>query len=376
MPVVWHYASGGTWHELGTDGGVAPVNERHKYDPDVVCPLSNPTLVTLSGTAPGSLSYGTGQDVKITIDGTLTAPAGTSMINITGGRNIHILGINGGKLVETRTSTTQKNSIVRNQARGHTFIDSVHLDSSTAVSVDDFVIRGYAPAGTNRAGWVYPKTWIQNCRIDGSLYTGTFTDPHPDGFQKQTALGSVYLYNTTYSFVYQALLIANQTFSEAGANGQELYNEGLKNGTRFVAGELRFEKVNIYRRVNNLYGPALWIGWNTAAVYAAFTGDDPYPVYFDGSDNWVYGSTAANDNLNGGLVYPTTLANYSGSHTKVSGTAINMVVGTDSVGTYASWVPAANITGRLYQGVSLLNRRPGGDHVTAASLVGYDSPFA
>jgi hypothetical protein len=365
-----YVAKNGQWVLAGQGGGAPSDSEKHKYDPEEVVPLSSPTIFTPS--TAGSLgTLGSTTDFICIVDGNLNNSTNSNMLSITGGRNGWFLGKNGGKLTETRTTTSQKNGILRQNAYGHTFIDSLHIDSTSGMSVDNIVIRGYAPYGTSRVGWTYPKTYIQNCRIDGSQYTGNFADPHPDIFQKQTALGSVYFYNFTSSFIYQGFLIACQSFSLSNGSTQEQWVEGLKDGNSSTDGELRIEKTNIYRRGSNYYGPALWIGWNTQEGNSGFPGDDNFPVYFDGEDNWVYGNTTAADTMasGGGLVYPTGLGFFDGSHAW-SGTAINSAISSDATSSYATWVAAADINGKLREGL-----RPGGDHVTAGSLVGYDSPF-
>lgn len=373
------YASSGSWVQLAGGGGGSGGDSSglHKYNPNIVVPLSSPTTITVTESNKGNLgTYGSTTDLKIIVDGSATQSSGTAnVLSFTGGRNAWIVGKNGGKLIDTRTTTSQKNVILRQNAYGDTFIDSLHMDSTAAMSVDVIVIRGYAPADVSRAGWTYPKTYIQNCRIEGSQYTGTFSDPHPDNFQKQTALGSVYFYKVTSTFIYQAYLIAAQSFSLSGSSGQEQWVEGLKDGSSSVDGEMRFEQTDTYRTTNNYYGPAYWIGWNTAAGNNGFPGEDNFPIYFDGEDNWVKGGTNGSDTMSGGggLVYPTGSAYSPGStpYGGSTGTIAHTYNSTDGISPYATWVPAANIAGKLREG-----RRPSGDHVTAASLVGYTSPYA
>jgi hypothetical protein len=323
-----------------------------------------------------TISLGTSQDAIIMVDGLVETTSGTSTpLGITNGRNVHIVGVNGGRFRDTRGGTNQKIQVLRQDARGHTMIDSLFFDAPLATDLDQVVIRGYAPFGTNRAGWFYPKTYIQNCRFEGALWSGGSV--HPDAFQKQTAMGSTYFYNVSIGFVYQGLMISNQSFSldnpaVAGLQ-QEYWVEGLKNGSPSVDGELRIEKVDIFRTVDTYTGAGLWVGWNTNEGSAEFPGDDNYPVFFDGEDNWIMGGSNPADNITsgGGLAYPTGLGYYNGSHVKNGTLAINSVPGSDGISPYVTWVPAAQITGKLRYG-----DRPSGNHVTAASLSGYDSPYA
>lgn len=387
-----YHAQNGQWVAVGTgEGGnpppPPPPSGRHKYDPNVVLPLTNPQEIIVNQSNFGNLgTFSSTTDLRIIVDGTVTVSSGTSnLLSLTGARHVWILGINGGKLVDTRTTTSQKNTILRQNNQGGTFIDSVHLDTTSAVSVDNIVIRGNAPYGSNRSNWYYPKTWIQNCRIDGSQYTGNFSDPHPDCIQKQTAMGSTYFYNCTFSFIYQSILIAAQSFSlddpNTAGTQQEQWSEGLRSLTsdslrgyqNTTPGEMVFEKINIYRRTNNYYGPAFWIGWNTNAGNSGFPSENPFPIAFVGEENWVKGGTNGSDTMvgGGGLVYPTGAAYAPGSTSRGGSTGdIAHTMSSDATSPYATWTPFSQISGRLREGL------PDEDHVTAASLVGYDSPYA
>ena len=93
-----------------------------------------------------------------------------------------------------------------------------------------------------------------------------------------------------------------------------------------------------------------------------------------GEDNWVKGGTFVDDTMagGGGLVYPTGAAYVPGSTSRGGTTGdVAHVMSSDATSPYATWVANAQISGKLREGF-----RPGGDHVTSESLVGYDSPYA
>jgi hypothetical protein len=347
-----------------------------------VLPLTSPTVI--HRTTAGNITLNDAQDYVVLVHGLIQQTSGTTnVLGITGGRRVWVLGVDGARLRDGRDGKeSQTNILVWQNGIEGMFIDSIHFDAIDAMNVDSLVPRGYAPYGTSRSNWRYPDVWVQNFRFDGAKWSGG--DPHPDNIQKQTALGNVRLFNGTMSFRYQSILCCAQSFSLRQfitSGPQEQWIEGLRSGGPGYAsttpGELRFEKTNTYRTTGVYTGPAYWLGHNTSAGWSGFPGENPFPVRFIGQENYVKGGGVHSADTvfgGGGLVYPTGIEYVPGSRSYGGGYLVNSVAGSDALGPYVTWVPAAQIEGLLRFGDP-----PDGDHVPLTgekSLEDYTSPFA
>jgi hypothetical protein len=106
---------------------------------------TSPTAISVPTTGL-SRTLGTSEDAILTFP---SSPV-TGQVGITGGRHIRIIG---GKMVETRTTTSQKYQILVRECRGSVFLEGLDLDASTSRDTDNIVVSGYAPRGVNRVGW-------------------------------------------------------------------------------------------------------------------------------------------------------------------------------------------------------------------------------
>jgi hypothetical protein len=196
---------------------------------------------------------------------------------------------------------------------------------------------GLTFTGTN--GIVARKVFIQNSRILGSKFSGGAV--HPDLFQKQGALGSVYVDHVTGESSYQGFQVASQSFSSGCSNGsQERYTEGLKDGDRTKPGEMVVSSTNLRHRADQQSGYLAWLTWD-AGSNGSFSGEDPFPVRLE--DFWVRGRPQGDRTVCCNLLWPRT-----STPTAEDGADVRMVLSADRLS--ATWRPEAQITGTAYQG--------------------------
>jgi hypothetical protein len=303
---------------------------------------SNPTLINVPTTGL-SRTLGTSEDAILQFPSSTV----TGQVGITGGRHIRAIG---GRMLETRTTTSQKYQILVRECRGSVFLEGLDLDASTSQDTDNVVVSGYAPRGVSKVGWSYPDLYVQNCRFLGAQWSGG--DVHPDLIQKQSAMGSLRIHKFTGEMEYQGLEFAPQSFTTNAP--QEAWLEGLQTG-------MWLDEVDI-RAVNEVKdGYLIWFGW-MAGQNGGFAGpEDPRPHYLN--DVYVQGTTTLN-NLGTHLAFPRV------GTTGNDGEAIGMILAGD--GLSATWPAVAQIYGTIRKGVAPVS---GGQYVPAGAVgIGYSSP--
>jgi hypothetical protein len=242
-------------------------------------------------------------------------------IRTTGGDDIRIVGgsIGGG------TSFAGEYGIVARDLRGSLFVEGVEMDFSRVRDKDNIVATGYAPKGTNRAGWSYPAVYIQNSRLLGSRWSGGAI--HPDLYQKQGPQGALFMDRVTGEATYQGLMINAQSFS-GGPAPAERHVDGM----RYT--EIR--RTNLRHRADHTFGYLAWLVWNDGS--GGFAGNDPWPVVL----KHFYLRPMAGHALPRNLIWPRVTTRVGGS---VHGA---LVMARDRRS--ATWRREAMISGRVHEG--------------------------
>jgi hypothetical protein len=307
----------------------APAAEAARYPAPA---LTNPTVVQVP-TSGLNRTFAPTEDVILDLpDAPVTGPVAT-----TGGDDIRVVGgqIGGG------VTFNGTNGIVARELRGSLYVEGVLIDFSQVTNKDNIVATGYSPCGTNRSNWTYPKVYIQNSRLLGSKYVSP--GEHPDLYQKQGPMGSLYMDHVTGESSYQAVMLAPQSFSSAcSGGGQETYTEGID-------GEAVISATNFRHRSDTISGYLAWFTWD-AGSNGGFSGEDPYPTRLE--DFWVKGRPQGDRSICCNLIWPRT-----STPTAENGAVVRMnpVTTVDGIPT-ATWPATAQITGVAKQGDP-----PGGD---------------
>jgi hypothetical protein len=262
----------------------------------------------------------------------------TGAVVTTGGDDIRIVGgqIGGG------VTFTGSNGIVARELRGSLYVEGVLIDFSQLTNKDNIVATGYSPCGTARAGWTYPKVFIQNSRLLGSKYVSP--GEHPDLYQKQGPMGSLYIDHVTGESSYQGFMTNAQSFSSACSNGsQETYTEGIKDGDRSTPGESVISDTNLRHRSDTVSGYLAWFNWD-AGSNGSFSGEDPWPHRLE--NFYVKGRPQGDRSLCCNLIYPRTS---TGAAENGAVIRMNPVTTVDGFPT-ATWPSGALIAGTARQG--------------------------
>jgi hypothetical protein len=307
-----------------TQSAAAAPSGALSWDPDIVCPLVNPTVVNVPPTGISGVTYGASEDVLFIMPNQPVIPTGTNnALGFTGGRNKQIIG---GVIEDTRTTTTQKYGILNRSSRGNVCIEGVKIDQSRARDADAIVVDGLATCGVSRVGWTYPNLYVQNSVLLGSDWSGGSV--HPDLIQKQGPMGGVYVERVTGRTEYQGFQISPTSDC---AGGSEHYVEAPNDG-------ITLKDVDIDTYGEERGGFLLWLGW-MAGWNVNFPGaEDPEPMSLD--NVWVEGKAA--DTLAQDLVLPRSNSVGQGSEDIALDVASNGLTGT--------WRSAAGITGTINRG--------------------------
>jgi hypothetical protein len=301
--------------------------------------LTNPTVVQVP-TSGLSRSFAPTEDVILDLP---DVPV-TGAVATVGGDDIRVVGGQiGGGLTFNGT-----NGIVARELRGSLYVEGVLVDFSQLTNKDNIVATGYSPCGTARSNWTYPKVYIQNSRLLGSKYVSP--GEHPDLYQKQGPMGSLYIDHVTGESSYQGFMTNAQSFSSACSGGsQETYTEGIKDGSRFAVGESVISDTNLRHRSDTVSGYLAWFNWD-AGSNGSFSGEDPWPHRLE--NFYVKGRPQGDRSICCNLIYPRT-----STGTAENGAVIRMnPVATVNGYPTATWPSTALISGEARQGDP-----PGGD---------------